>query len=137
MEPEVSPDPVVPNLFELHRGSVSITYSASGIDGRPRLHYEDGDRQLDFTGDQLESEESEIGRLITVELSFVPDGETRVLSVLLPQVNLAEGRSDTRFKGLVIFTTVRSTIGGPRLVRGPLQTYAAKVFRGTARAVAF
>ena len=130
-------DAPVPNLYEIHRGAISITYSASGIDGRPRLHFEDGNRQLDFTGDEVETYESEIGRLITVELAFIPDGETRVLSVLLPQVNLEESTSETRFKALVVFTKVRSTIGGPSMVRGPLQTYNAKAFRGTARAVAF
>ena len=78
--------PRAPNLYELRRGATCITYSASGIDGKPRLHFEDGERQLDFVGDQLAAEESEIGRLVTVELSFVPDGETRILSVLLPEV---------------------------------------------------
>lgn len=139
MEPAAgSPgDSPIANLYELHRGATSITYSASGIDGRPRLHYENGDRQLDFTGDEVETHESEIGRLVTVELAFVPDGETRVLSLLLPQVNLAQGTSDERFRALVIFTRVRSTIGGPGLVRGQLQVYNARTFRGTARAVAF
>lgn len=125
------------NLFELHRGTTAITYSASGIDGRARLHFEDGERQLDFVGDEIGTMDSLIGKQLTVELSHMPDGETRVLTVLLPQVNLAEGKTDARCKGLVVFTTVRSSIGGPNLVKGQVQSYSAKVFRGTARAVDF
>jgi hypothetical protein len=125
------------NLFELHRGTISLTYSASGIDGRAHLHVEDGERTLDFSGDQIETSESEIGKLVTAELSFVPDGDTRVLTLLLPQVNLPEGRLDVRIKVPVVFTTVRSSIGGPALVQGQVQTYSAKQFRGTARAVDF
>lgn len=126
-----------PNLFELHRGAISITYSTSGIDGRPRLHYEDGERQLDFSGEEIGTWDSTIGKLVTVELSRVADGDTRVLSLLLPQVNLPEGRTDARLKALAVFTTVRSSIGGPALVKGQVQTYTARIFRGTARAVDF
>lgn len=129
--------PQVPNLFEIRRNATDITYSASGIDGKPRLHFDDGERQLDFAGDQLDTEECEIGLMVTAELSFAPDGDTRVLTVVLPHANLPEERADVRIKALVIFTTVRSTIGGPALVHGPLQSYSAKAFRGTARAVAF
>jgi hypothetical protein len=126
-----------PNLFELHRGATAITYSASGIDGRPRLHFEDGERQLDFAGEDIGTLDSEIGKQVTVELSRLPDGETRVLTLLLPQVNLPEGRTDARFRGLVIFTTVRTSIGGPALVQGQVQSYSAKIYRGRARAVDF
>ena len=129
--------PRAPNLYELRRGATCITYSASGIDGKPRLHFEDGERRLDFVGDQLAAEESEIGRLVTVELSFVPDGQTRILSVLLPEVHLPEESADARVKALVIFTTVRSSIGGPAMVRGQVQDYIARHYRGTARAVNF
>ena len=63
-----------PNLFELRRGAISITYSTSGIDGRPRLHFRDGERQLDFAGEEIGTCDSAFGTLATVELSRVADG---------------------------------------------------------------
>ncbi|MFL6192868.1 MAG: hypothetical protein ACJ75H_01755 [Thermoanaerobaculia bacterium] len=119
------------NYFELVRGGTTITFTESNIAGQPLLNFDDGARQLSFMGNQIEQLSSEIGAILTVDLDFIPDLRTDALTVVIPQVNL-KGGAPARFKTVVIFTAIRSSIAGPGLVEGPIQTYTAQTFRGTA-----
>jgi hypothetical protein len=119
------------NHFELHRGGTSITYDASSITGKPLLNYNDGTISRSFTGDEIETVKASIGTLLTVDVEFIPDAETKAVTVVLPQVNLKDGKP-RRFKTVVLFTTIHTSFVGPALVDGPIQTYTAKTFRGTA-----
>ncbi|HXO19719.1 MAG TPA: hypothetical protein VOA87_07310 [Thermoanaerobaculia bacterium] len=129
--------PIDSNLFELHRGGTRITYSAGGIDGRAHLHFEEGERQLDFAGDQIEEVDTRVGRLVTVELSFVADGSSEALCLLIPHVNLDSGGGDASCKTVAVRTTLRSRLAGPSGVAGQVESYSAKTVRGTARVVNF
>ncbi|HEX9940548.1 MAG TPA: hypothetical protein VGG03_00915 [Thermoanaerobaculia bacterium] len=119
------------NYFELKRGGTRITYTESDIVGRPQINYDDGKRQLTFTGDQIEQSEASIGSILTVELKVVLDGDTEALTLLIPQVNLPDGEP-VKFKTVVIFTRIRGSIAGPGLIEGQVQSYTAQTFRGTA-----
>jgi hypothetical protein len=74
--------------------------------------------------------------LITVTLEVIPDLHTLTLTLLVPQINLDEG-NESSFSTQAILTTHRTSIGGPNLVKGPLQTYEVVALEGTARLVAF
>jgi hypothetical protein len=123
-----------PNLYELSCDGAKLTYSTSGIDGRPHLSYDAGDRCRAFSGDEIRVAETEIGRLVSVTLETIPDLHVVTLTVLLPQINL-EG-SASRLRTEVITTTHRTSIGGPRLVKGQVLTYATATLEGVARSVA-
>lgn len=77
-----------------------------------------------------------VGRLVTATLQQSEDGDTATVSVLLPRVNLSqvgdEGGADTAFEAVAVFTTTRTSIGGPKLVEGPIQSYVAVAMAGTA-----
>jgi hypothetical protein len=119
------------NLFELEGEDVQITY---GILRRRRefLDYRDEQRDLTFSGEKGEigSLESTIGELITVTLEVIPDNHELTLTLLLPQINLE--RQGSSFESLAIRTRHLSSVGGPALVRGPLQTYDVLPLRGMA-----
>ena len=77
-----------------------------------------------------------VGRLVTATLAQVEDGDTSTVSVLLPRVNLSQvdgaGAADAAFEAVAVFTATRSSIGGPKLVEGPIQSYASVAMAGTA-----
>jgi hypothetical protein len=129
-------EPNQPNLFELTGEYTQIlTYSTTSITGQPQFYYRDQQREFTFTGDDIRSLDSEIGMMITVTLEVIDD-HTLTLTLLLPQINLGEG-NESAFSTLAILTTHVTSIGGPRLIEGPLQTYEVVMLEGTARLVAF
>jgi hypothetical protein len=133
-----TPTPTGPraaNLFDLEGGGISIHYSASSIAGRPLLSYRSGDQQLSFSGDEIRHAESEIGALITVTTQATPDLSTTTLTVLLPSVNVRGEPAE--ISAVAILTTHHTSIGGPALVTGALQSYCAVPLTGTASAVDF
>ena len=125
-----------PNFFQLAGGYTQITYSTTGITGQPQFHYQDQQRDINVTGGDIRSLETEIGTLVTVTLEVIPDLHTLTVSLLVPEINLNEG-NESPLSTLAILTTHRTSIGGPGLVEGQLQTYEVVALEGTASLVAF
>jgi hypothetical protein len=127
-------EPNQPNHFELAGGYTQITYDTTSITGQALFHYQDQERDLNFTGDDISSQDTDIGTLVTVTLEVIPDLHTLTLTLLVPQINLPDG-NESPFSTLAILTTHHTSIGGPRLVEGPLQTYEVVTLQGTASLV--
>ncbi len=125
------------NLFELHNAALQITYSTSSLDGKPQLSYKKGATSLNFRGSQLRRKETEIGTLITVSLKVVPDSSTTVFSLLLPRVNVPDKQQHVQIKVKAIETMIRTSIGGPGLVNGQVETYKVYPLKGKASSVLF
>ena len=125
-----------PNLFELAGEYTQITYSTTSFTGQPQFHYQDRQRDVNVTGDDIRSLETGIGTQVTVTLEVIPDLHTLTVTLLVPQINLDES-NESPLSTLAILTTHRTSIGGPGLVEGQLQTYEAVALEGTARLVAF
>ena len=125
-----------PNLFELTGEYTRITYSTTSITGQPQFHYHDQKRDVNVTGDEIRLLETEIGTLVTVTLEVIPDLHTLTVSLLVPEINLNEG-NESPLSTQAILTTHRTSIGGPGLVEGQLQTYEVVALEGTASLVDF
>lgn len=125
-----------PNLFELAGEYTQITYSTSSITGQPQFHYQDRQREVNATGGDIRSQVTEIGTLVTVTLEVIPDLHTLTVTLLVPQINLGGG-TESPLSTRAILTTHHTSIGGPGLVEGPLQTYEAVALEGTASLVQF
>lgn len=127
--------PVQPNMYEFTGKRVKITYSTTSIPGEPRLSYRDRTRTLQFKGDEIRVTPTEIGQLVTVTLEVIPDLRVVTLTLLIPAINL---QSDVViFKTEAITTTHRTSIGGPALVKGALQSYSTQTLLGEASLVTF
>jgi hypothetical protein len=124
-----------PNLFELRSGNIRITYSTTSLSGLPLFNYKNRRQTFAFQGEEIRQSDSEIGRQITVTIEQIPDFQTVTFTLLLPDIHL-EG-TETRFRTVGITTITRTSIGGPDLVKGPIQTYLPRIFWGTARQVVF
>lgn len=125
------------NLFSLGNNSIKISYAASSLDGKPQLSYQKGQTVLHFRGSQIRAKQTEIGTLLSVTLKSSPDLKTIVFSILLPQVNVPANAADVQVNVKGIETTNKTTIGGPNLVKGQVQTYKVYSLKGTAQSVLF
>lgn len=125
------------NLFTLHNATLKVSYSASSLDGKPQLSYQKGAISLNFRGSQVRHKPTEIGILISVTLKTVPDSRTVVFSLLLPLVNVPDDRPSIPVSIKAIETTNRTSIAGPKLVKGQVQTYKVYSLKGSAQSVLF
>jgi hypothetical protein len=132
-----TPQFIEPNLYHLHdRGrSLSIEYSTSSIAGVPLLNVVQDGVAHSFSGDEIGTLESPLGRQVTVTLSAIPDLETVTLTLVVPAINL-DG-NDGAIRTFAVITTNRTSIGGPALVKGQLQTYRRIALTGRAEQVDF
>jgi hypothetical protein len=128
-------EPGEPNLFELEGEGTRIFYSTSSFAGPPQLHYEGPRGTMTFIGEQLRAQGSEIGKLVTVTLEEAPDLHAISLTLLVPRVNL-DGTEST-VSTVAILTTQHTSIAGPQLVSGALQSYRTLPLEGVARLVDF
>ncbi len=124
-----------PNLFLITGVGIEIAYSTSSFGGPPLLTYKDRQRTLTFQGEEIRQLDSEIGQQVTVIIEQIPDLQTVTFTLLLPAINLNEPES--RFQTIGIIATHRTSIGGPDLVKGVLQTYVVKYLKGRAQLVSF
>ncbi len=123
-----------PNLYELSGTRLKVTYSSSSIAGKPLLTIRQGRKDQQFTGNEIKTDKTQIGQLVTVTLETQPDRKTVLFSVLLPEVNLPDSLK-SNIKTEAIVTTIKTTIAGPP--KGQVQTYKTVLLSGTARSVDF
>ena len=125
------------NAYDLKGADgVKVSYSASGFGGVPLFHYSDRRNDLSFKGDEIRTEKTSIGTLVTVRLRDVPDLEGLDFTLVVPRVNVDEsGEGGVRTFGF--WTLQRTSIGGPDLVDGQVESYRTLALSGTARALVF
>jgi len=126
-----------PNFYEMQNKNLTITYQSTGTTGQQELTYESKGDFLSFKGEQICCENTEIGQQITVTLKNLPDEHALTLTLLLPQINLVPKENKTSFTTKAIVTTHRTSIGGPDLIKGALQTYHIEALIGKASEVNF
>jgi hypothetical protein len=117
------------NHYEVSGHGIRAVVDTAGIDGRPRV-------SLAVDGTTVEGatlRETERGIELDGVVAEVFDARVVLVSVLLPRVNL-DGDPAT-FPCLAILTTSLTSIGGPGLVSGALQSYELRPLAGTASIV--
>lgn len=129
---------VEPNLFDLRneKDDVQISFSTSSFAGDPLLHFRRGDQIHSFRGEEIRAVATEFAVQVTVTIEAVPDLRSVTLTLLLPAINLREGR-ESPVETLAILTTSLTSIGGPQLVEGQIQRYQTIELMGEAQAVDF
>ncbi|HWQ19214.1 MAG TPA: hypothetical protein VN455_05495 [Methanotrichaceae archaeon] len=126
---------VQPNLFEMEGRGTRIAVSLSSFTGGPQLQYRDMRIQRTFTGPEINIQDSDIGLVVKVVLERTVDFGDTILTLFIPHINMSG--TETPFRTVALLVTTRTSIGGPGLVRGPLETYQVLALRGIARAVVF
>lgn len=124
-----------PNHYTLHgkKKGFTITYSTTSITGKPLFTVmRDGETQS-FSGDEIATSDGPLGRLVTVTIAVVPDLEVVTLTLVVPAYNLTG--SDGKLTTFAVVTRGRTSIGGPALVHGQIQTYERYALSGQAESV--
>jgi hypothetical protein len=114
------------NHYEVSGHGVRAVVDTAGIDGRPIASLQIDGR----TVDDATVSSTERGIEIDGVVAETFDAQVVLVGVILPRVNLDQD-SET-VSGLAILTTSRTSIGGPGLVRGSLQSYEVRPLAGTA-----
>ncbi len=125
-----------PDLFVLSGGDLHVSYSTSGIDGRPHLTYQDAHRTLSFTGDQIRAVEvPDLGTVVSVTLVLTADSGSTTFSLLVPRVRLPGGQPvPVSTEGI---TAVHRFSLIPALNQGQTDAYRVTRLAGTASLVFF
>ncbi|PHM10338.1 hypothetical protein [Nostoc sp. 'Peltigera malacea cyanobiont' DB3992] len=124
-----------PNEFELEGKGTYIKYSI--LNGVSQLDYRTQNISQHFSGEQIQTLDTDIGTLLTVIISKPPNpnigGNIVKLSFFLPIINLAIGKKETSLLTEAILT-IQKTSGFIRTpLFGQLQSYQTLALRGTAR----
>ena len=119
-----------PNVFELAGGGSTITWTPAAIDGKPLLTYDD----RSFRGTEVRQSNSPLGKLVTAVVEAVPDARTTSLTLVVPRVNLGT-RTEAKVRTIAVLKVEATTIGGPGLVQGQVDTYKVLKLSGFARSV--
>ena len=127
--------PIRPNSFVLTGKDMAITYATTSFSGQPLLTGKYKGEALNFMGKDIRREETAIGQLVTVDLRYEPDRATITLTLLIPRINLEGNNSSCRFKTEAIITEQLTSLGGPDLVKGPIQIYRFESLEGEASIV--
>jgi len=122
------------NLYSLAGGGLHVSFSTTSLSGRPLLTYQDPQRSLSFTGDDIGiAEVPLLGRTVSVTLSANPDLGSTTFSLLLPLVRVdlsgASGGVPVRTTGI---TTHHKTGIAPGLNFGQQDFYTTAALRGSA-----
>jgi hypothetical protein len=124
------------SLFNV-TGPIVIRYSRSSITGEPEFSYQDGELDLNFSGDDIAREDTPLGEIVTVTLENAVDAFIRTFTLLVPKIRLFVG-DQTPFDTLGIETIDRSdAFVPPPGPTGVLQIYRAHQLQGVAEFVIF
>lgn len=125
---------VTPNHYQLSGHHLHVTYSTSGIDGKPSLTYQDSHQSKSFKGDEIRTVECDLGTLVSVTLRLTVDVGSTTLSVLIPRMRIAPASVAAIHTDCI--TTVHS-MPFIAVVQGQLDTYTVTSLHGTAQVVTF
>jgi len=122
-----------PTLFELTGDHVHISYSTTSFIGGPQLFYQNLEQHYTFHREEVRTQESELGTLISVSLKKPVDAAATILTLVLPDIQL-DGYKPSSFKTLAIIVQCLNVLpqrGGAR------QTYEVLNLQGRGRFVVF
>jgi len=123
-----------PNLYELTGYDTQVTYSTTGITGQPQLSFKNKVFNKNFTGGEIRTEDSELGKLVSVTLKPSVDTGTTSMTLLVPSVALGNQTSQPLHTLCII--SVHTGPIAPGHV-GARRTYESVALNGTAKLVKF
>lgn len=122
-----------PRRYVLKGGATELEFVSAAAGSPARLDYRDAAISLGLVGEEISDEpNAALGRLVWAIVETVADGYVRYLTLLVPAVNRDEDRLDIPIRTFAILTTHWTSIGGPGLLEGALQTYEVVALEGMA-----
>ncbi len=123
-----------PTLYELSGNGIFVTYMTTSLTGQPQFYYQDAFQAKHFTGNQIQTVDTIIGKLVTVFLIQTVDGGNTTFTLIVPTVNLpASNVANITTEGIT--TLHKFSIFKPP--QGQTETYSFHRLSGTASFVVF
>jgi len=123
-----------PTLYELSGGGLHVTYSTSSISGKPLFNYHDAFQVRNFSGDEIQTVDTILGKLVSVFLIRTIDGGSTSFTVLIPAIHLPPTNvANVTTEGVT--TLHKFSIFNPPL--GQTELYTFHRLHGTAQFVEF
>jgi hypothetical protein len=118
------------NLFQVSDYDIHVVFSATSLTGQPQLTYQDATQTQSFSGDEIRTDATDVGTLVSVTLRQTPDAGSTSFTLLVPRVNVQRGQAvHIRTVGI---TTVHRFSLIPALNLGQLDVYRVARLQGTA-----
>lgn len=117
------------NHYVISGNGIDAVVDTAGLKGRPVVSLAVDGQPVPDPALTTTSE----GFVVDATIEAVPDSHTIEIRLVFPEVNLSE--QDVLFSGVAALTRELTSIGGPRLVSGPLQTYELRPVGGRASGV--
>ena len=128
-----------PNLWSLSGNGIFVRYSTNPlIFGGVHLDYQDNQRSLSFSGDQIRAVEvPDLGSTVSVTIAPTVDAGSTTFTLLLPRVNIlvASPISSTPVSAIGI-TMAHAGVLSPPFGHGQQDFYSVVPFTGTASHIA-
>lgn len=126
-----------PDLYDLKNGTLQISYSTSGIDGKPHFSYKKGKTQLNFSGDEIRTDTTDLGTIVSVTTAMTVDNGSTSFSVLIPKINLDTKMGATAIVSTQGIETQHKFSVIPAFKKGQMDTYKVTSLTGKASFVVF
>lgn len=125
-----------PDHYALAGGGISIVYLPTGAGGQAHLEYQDSQRTLNFTGDQIRTVHvPDLGTVVSVTLMLTIDAGSTTFSFLLPDVSLRNQLGASAFIRTEGITTVHRFSIIQQFNLGQHEHYTVTPLTGTASLV--
>lgn len=123
-----------PMRLRLSDGTTEIDFFSAGTETGTRLTYHGEFGDVDYAVPELQiTRIPALGLVVSAQVAVAPDGFSKELSLLVPDVNPMADGSDPVIATIAIITTWQMNIAGPKAIQGPLQSF--DVLELTGRAV--
>lgn len=117
--------------YHLSGDGVKIVFTMENPDIL-ELIYEDKQGERKFSGRAIHREKIQLGFVPSVVLEDVPDSHTIILSLVVPLANISEDVRSVPIDTFMVRTTNRTSIAGPGIIEGQIQTHEVHVLEGNA-----
>ena len=125
------------NNFSLSGSYIHVDYSATSINGQPRLTYQDPVRNLSFAGSDIRRVDvPDIGSIVSVTLNITVDVGSTTFSVFIPNVIVPAGPGGANPVTTEGVTTIHRTPFVPQLP-GQREVYSVAQLTGVASHLEF
>jgi hypothetical protein len=120
------------NSYSLAGDGITIEFSMKDPK-TPELVYKDKqNQQKAFSGQSIRLAKLELGLMASVVLESIPDLQMTALSLAVPSANRINNQKSIPVKTFWVRSTTRTSIGGPEIVEGQIQSYEIHILEGNA-----
>src|SRR5262245_18303887 len=100
------------NHFVLACDDTEVSYAATSVTGSPLFSHTGPRGERQFSGEEIDRQETALGTEVTGTLEIVPDLHTVTVTLIVPNVRL-DGSGPESISTFLVITTNRTTIAGP------------------------